>query len=188
MIYITSDTHYLHYKILEYCSRPFKDVSHMNEHLIANWNSRVQEGDVVYHLGDFFMGNPINFEKVLVRLNSYKNIVLVAGNHDKKKTKELFDPSKVFDQYYLEYKGSVYWMSHRPINNIKRPQAQKAWNYALCGHSHSEPENRFIESRCMDVGVDGNYYYPYSIDEIKDLCENNLKRNEVIGKRPRYEK
>ena len=37
-VFFTSDTHFNHTNIIRFCSRPFKDVEHMNETLIANWN------------------------------------------------------------------------------------------------------------------------------------------------------
>ena len=40
-IFFTADTHFNHANIIEYCSRPFKDVNHMNWAMIENWNSVV---------------------------------------------------------------------------------------------------------------------------------------------------
>ena len=37
-IWFTSDTHFYHNKIVEYCQRPFASVEEMNEELIARWN------------------------------------------------------------------------------------------------------------------------------------------------------
>ena len=35
-VFFTSDTHFNHTNIIRSCNRPFKDVSHMNETIIAN--------------------------------------------------------------------------------------------------------------------------------------------------------
>lgn len=40
-VFFTSDTHFNHTNIIRFCNRPFKDVTHMNETIIANWNSVV---------------------------------------------------------------------------------------------------------------------------------------------------
>lgn len=40
-VWFTSDTHFYHENILRYCSRPFKDISEMNETLIRRWNETV---------------------------------------------------------------------------------------------------------------------------------------------------
>ena len=55
-VFFTSDTHFNHTNIIRFCSRPFKDVAHMNETIISNWNRVVGSGDIVFHLGDFCLG------------------------------------------------------------------------------------------------------------------------------------
>lgn len=35
-VWVTSDTHFSHKNIIEYCNRPFKDIYHMNETLVKN--------------------------------------------------------------------------------------------------------------------------------------------------------
>ena len=63
-----------------YCGRPFKNAEHMNELLADNWNSVVKPGDIVYHLGDVFMGDKEKFKAFWPRLNGKKR--LIVGNHD----------------------------------------------------------------------------------------------------------
>ena len=47
-IFVTSDTHFNHKNIIEYCKRPFKDTLEMNEYIIEKWNSVVKDEDIVY--------------------------------------------------------------------------------------------------------------------------------------------
>ena len=49
-VFFTSDTHFNHTNIIRFCSRPFKDVEHMNETLIANWNRVVLATSVLVAL------------------------------------------------------------------------------------------------------------------------------------------
>ena len=56
-VWVTSDTHFNHANIIKYCNRPFSSVEEMNETIIANWNKVVSEDDMVYHLGDFALGD-----------------------------------------------------------------------------------------------------------------------------------
>ena len=56
-VFFTSDTHFNHANIIRFCNRPFKDVSHMNEAIISNWNRVVGPEDIVFHLGDFCLGS-----------------------------------------------------------------------------------------------------------------------------------
>ncbi|MEY2701981.1 MAG: phage Bobb, partial [Bacteroidota bacterium] len=59
MIFFTSDTHFFHEKMIDYekTSRSFSSVEEMDEILISNWNSKITDNDIVYHLGDFSFGN-----------------------------------------------------------------------------------------------------------------------------------
>ena len=54
--FFTSDTHFGHANIINLCKRPFKDVNHMNDMLVENWNNVVTDDDTVFHLGDFAFG------------------------------------------------------------------------------------------------------------------------------------
>ena len=41
-VFFTSDTHFNHTNIIRFCSRPFKDVEHMNETLIDKDTQKVE--------------------------------------------------------------------------------------------------------------------------------------------------
>ena len=81
-LWLTSDTHFCHDNIIQYCGRPFANAEFMNEYLIEQWNSVVKPGDIVYHLGDVTLGlNHRNeFPRLVPRLNGSKR--LIVGNHD----------------------------------------------------------------------------------------------------------
>src|SRR5580765_7662676 len=79
--FFTSDTHFSHANIIRYCDRPFKDIYHMDQTIVDNWNSLVGPTDVVYHLGDVAMGDSDRWHDILTSLNGYK--VLTIGNHDR---------------------------------------------------------------------------------------------------------
>lgn len=64
-VFFTSDTHFNHTNIIRFCSRPFKDVEHMNETLIANWNRVVGPDNIVFHLGDFCLGGSAEWTKIV---------------------------------------------------------------------------------------------------------------------------
>lgn len=87
-LFFTSDTHFNHTNILQYCNRPFKTVDKMNETIITNWNNVVGSDDVVFHLGDFCLGGADEWNKILDRLNG--RIYLVLGNHDLKNIRQGF--------------------------------------------------------------------------------------------------
>ena len=82
MFWITSDHHFGHTNIIDYCDRPFQDVDYMNQYMIDKWNSVVRPGDKVFHLGDFALQmNEEEVTNLVSRLNG--DIILVRGNHDR---------------------------------------------------------------------------------------------------------
>ena len=62
-IFVTSDTHLCHENIIKFTDssgnriRPFNNIWEMNETILQHWNSVVKPNDIVWHLGDVFMGN-----------------------------------------------------------------------------------------------------------------------------------
>lgn len=55
-IWFSSDHHFNHKNIIDYCKRPFQSVEEMNIALIENHNKFVNKNDDVYFLGDFVLG------------------------------------------------------------------------------------------------------------------------------------
>src|SRR3990172_5121068 len=112
----------------------------MNELLIKNWNDFVQEGDQVYFLGDFSLGNPDHSEAVVCRLRGKKHWIL--GNHDRKpvikRISQYFEWVK--DVYLLtvqdgtlKEKKQLIWLSHYPHWSWPH-SGYGAW--MLHGHCH----------------------------------------------------
>ena len=77
--FFTSDQHFGHANIIAYSGRPFRDVAHMTEELVARHNAVVTDADDVWHLGDFSLDERL-VARVLSRLRGRHH--LVAGNHD----------------------------------------------------------------------------------------------------------
>ena len=51
-LWFTSDLHLGHRNVIKFCNRPFENEKEMNEKLIENWNSVVDEKDIIFVLGD----------------------------------------------------------------------------------------------------------------------------------------
>jgi calcineurin-like phosphoesterase family protein len=79
MLFLTSDPHYGHENIIKYCSRPFRDVNHMNTEMVRRWNMTVGPNDQVIILGDFALWQGA-IPKYVPLLQGQK--FLVPGNHD----------------------------------------------------------------------------------------------------------
>lgn len=80
-IHFTSDWHIGHANSIKFDDRPFKDLDHMHEVLVNNYNAQVPENGLCYFLGDIGLSSSELLAKILARLNGTK--VLILGNHDK---------------------------------------------------------------------------------------------------------
>ncbi|MBX9455469.1 MAG: metallophosphoesterase [Rhizobium sp.] len=80
--FYTSDSHFGHQGMLEFAGRPFASVAEMDRFLIEAWNSTVGDADIVYHVGDFAVGDrdPVRIKRIFDQLRGRKFLVL--GNHD----------------------------------------------------------------------------------------------------------
>jgi len=79
--WFTSDLHFGHRNIIEYCGRPFADVEEMNAALVARWNAIVGPADTVWVLGDVALGRISETLPLVGRLAGVKR--LAPGNHDR---------------------------------------------------------------------------------------------------------
>lgn len=167
MKFFTSDEHYGHRRIIDFCKRPFADIYEMREFLISQHNMRVAKGDLTVHAGDMFW-RTMSVDEAIDILNQLNGQhILVLGNHD-----ELVEENerlrskfvKVVERLYLNktafapkmvidhYAGRVWRGSHNGT-------------YQLYGHSHAAlPE---VNTLSFDIGVDGRPdYAPWSETEI----------------------
>ena len=79
-LFFTSDPHFHHTNIIEYCNRPWGDIKTHDGALIANWNKVVPSDGVVFCGGDFIWTGNIDWVKEIVEsLNG--DIYLTLGNH-----------------------------------------------------------------------------------------------------------
>lgn len=161
--------------------RPFANASEMNEKLIVNWNNVVTPNDVVYHLGDFAFGDALGVDRVMRRLN-FAHFHFIKGNHDKPFLDWYYRYAKddikrkvtIYDSY-LETKiqGHTFTLCHYAMVTFNKKHHNALH---LCGHSHynlpaARKEGKEL-GKVLDVGVDGNNFYPYSFDEIIEIMQN----------------
>jgi calcineurin-like phosphoesterase family protein len=174
MIFYTSDHHFGHKNIIEYCSRPFRDVlgnpdtHYMNAVLIEKWNSVVSSTDTVYHLGDFTMCN--NPQKYLSYLNG--EIHLIRGNHDRNKCLTAVGFKSVAHDMLIEddVLGTVY-LSHAP-------NTDKTYRWNLCGHVHQKWK---VNAQHINVGVDVWDFKPITMQEIRNFVAILSNNNSAVA-------
>ncbi|MDR0442979.1 MAG: metallophosphoesterase [Treponema sp.] len=173
MIFFTADTHFNDSYCIELFKRPFSGVEQMDETIIRNWNSCVNDNDEVYILGDFaFTGNSLEPEILLKKLNGRK--YLIRGNHDHFLDDKNFNIKNfewVKDYYVLEYETKKFVLFHYPIFMWDGYFDGTAIH--LYGHVHNMLGNKkeqerlnILGKKAMNVGVDMNNFFPVSIEKI----------------------
>lgn len=184
-IFFTSDLHFGHKNIINFCNRPWKTTEEMDEALIANWNSVVGEKDIVFDLGDFAFATSGRWKDILQRLNGKHYLIL--GNHDvvrwpSDKTMQLFE--RVEQQMIIYIDNRCIYLNHYPYlcygGSWKNPE-QAVWQ--LYGHVHTCPNSSGADDERMiykfpyqyDVGVDNNNYTPVSFKQVKDIINSQVE-------------
>lgn len=187
-IFFTSDTHFGHSKIIDYCKRPFSSIEEHDKTLIQNWNNTVGQDDTVFHLGDFAYGNSQFIANIIKQLNG--NIILIKGNHDlRNMNPTLYNifSDVVYQARILIDKQTVYLnhfpflcFDHGDINLYK-----DNYSIQLFGHVHSGPltssedVNRLniLFPTQYDVGVDNNNYTPISWADVKNKIKQQIDKS-----------
>ena len=191
-IYFTSDSHFGHPNIIEFCKRPFRDINEMNQTLIENWNRKVPEDAIVFHLGDFAFGGQPFWKEIRGQLNG--KIILIKGNHDEKNLKktceeELFEYSTY--QMKIEIEGRQIYLNHVPLMCYGGTyRDEKGLVYQLHGHIHLSKDNptgkdidRVIKLSFptqYDVGVDLNGFTPMSWKEVNDKIQTQIQEGKNV--------
>ena len=187
-IFFTSDTHFGHSKIIDYCKRPFSSIEEHDKALIQNWNSTVGQDDTVFHLGDFAYGNSQFIANIIKQLNG--NIILIKGNHDLRNINpalyNIFS-DVVYQARILIDKQTVYLnhfpflcFDHGDINLYK-----DNYSIQLFGHVHSGPLTsskdvsrlNILFPTQYDVGVDNNNYTPISWTDVKNKIKQQINKS-----------
>ena len=187
-IFFTSDTHFGHSKIIDYCKRPFSSIEEHDKALIQNWNNVVGQDDTVFHLGDFAYGNSQFIANIIKQLNG--NIILIKGNHDlRNMNPTLYNmfSDVVYQARILIDKQTVYLnhfpflcFDHGDINLYK-----DNYSIQLFGHVHSGPLTsskdvsrlNILFPTQYDVGVDNNNYTPISWTDIKNKIKQQIDKS-----------
>lgn len=177
-IWITSDQHFNHNNIIKYTGRTqfmskgelkkytkadgdevkirkikISDSSteKMNEFMIKKWNDTVNSGDLVIHLGDFYLGSKTERIKFRERLNG--TIVLILGSHDGSKWRIAKDGFIVSPKELIM--GDLIF-THKPMEEV--PDGK--WN--VHGHIHQKETS----GRRINLSVEQTDYKPVNIKEL----------------------
>jgi calcineurin-like phosphoesterase family protein len=197
-IYFSSDSHYSHRNICSATSnweagrgtRKFNSLNEMNDRLVYELNAALGPDDILVHLGDWSFGGIESVAEFRNRINC-KTIHLFLGNHDhhiannKEGVAELFTTVNKLETLDLrvpqgkETKKYTFECCHFPIASWDG--LGKGYQH-LHGHVHLPGHLKIHQGRAMDVGVDGNNYKPYSLNDILKALEGRPKMHLSLPK------
>ena len=180
MVFFTADSHFSgsDESVITRDFRPFNSLDEMNDRIIEIWNNQVQNGDKIYHLGDFVNYNwiDLNYDerlKFVKKINA--DVVLILGNNEKRILENDFAGDfQSFKNYLLQcgffdvfenkthvdIKGKEFLLTHCPID------ADKTKSTNLFGHIH---KCGFVKKYGLNVGVDNHYFKLFTEEDILDM-------------------
>jgi calcineurin-like phosphoesterase family protein len=170
-IFFTSDLHFGHKHIIEYCNRPWETVEQMDEGLIERWNSVVNDDDQIYILGDFSFRGKTRTLEILERLSGIK--FWIRGNHDSSKIGQAAVEGGMVEWFRDYYRLRVHdgeetqkiVLCHFPIESW---HGLSSGTWHLHGHCHGSLSSK---GKRFDVGVDCHSWYPISYENVKRLMD-----------------
>jgi calcineurin-like phosphoesterase family protein len=153
--FFTADEHLGHEKLILGGHRPFKSVEEMDEEIIRRHNSIVRNGDIVIHAGDFAFASKTKVMDYIAQLNGQHTFL--RGTHDG------WMNSSFREIWEKTINGRHIVVCHYPL----RYWAEMEYGaFNLYGHLHGTGTPLFHQ---LDIGVDANYYFPVSLDEVERL-------------------
>ena len=168
--FFTSDTHFDDEHAISYFSRPFRNMTEMNTVMLERWNTVVTDEDIVYHLGDFAIGDVSIFTKWAQRLHG--NIRILPGNMDRSWHRDFVASEKA------QVLAPLVLLEFPELGTATRPQSivlchysMQVWelsnhgSWHLFGHSHGKLKGVGLS---FDVGVDCTDFKPLSLDQVAE--------------------
>ena len=150
-----SDLHFRHRNICDYTERKLETTPELHDEWVTDlWNSEVNPGDIVYHLGDFCFNSKYEILRDIVRkLNGQKHFVI--GNHDKEENFKKLKTEGLLHWYghykEIKIKDTKVVLSHFPFASWHR-QHYGSWH--LHGHTHASYQG---VGKVLDVGLDMSF-------------------------------
>jgi calcineurin-like phosphoesterase family protein len=179
MIWFTSDLHFGHQNVIDYCARPFENVDEMNKFLLKRWNATVADDDIVYVLGDLALMKAGAFLPIGSGLKGRK--ILIKGNHDSYSAAQYSSMGfLVFDEAVITLWNKRIRLSHYPHwpaapeledpNDLRYPDRRPPKDGKVLFHGHVH--KKWVQHSAGDVfeinvGVDVWNYQPVAASTLE---------------------
>ena len=159
--WIIADTHFGHYKMMDYCERPknFEDI------ILKNLSKNINETDCLIHLGDVCIGEDSKWNsKLLVTASLLTGkTILVKGNHDSKSDSWYYQHGWDFvcETFTLNKYGYNILFSHIPQDG----------NFDINIHGHLHNVNRRKE---VNIKLDKHILYAPEYENYRPITLKHI--------------
>jgi len=160
-IWLTTDTHFNHNKMVETCGRP----ENFSELIILNLRKFVARQDVLVHLGDVIFYPKRGQLKAILDNIPGKSKVLTMGNHDRK-TKSWY-LSNGFDVVCQSIQIGDIILSHKPL--FQFPDGARVnvhGHFHNTDHQRHEPRPWYSKGRHRLLALEYTDYQPVELHEF----------------------
>ena len=183
-LFFTSDTHFNHDREFIFRPRGFETIQEHDEAIITNWNHIVGPHDIVYHLGDFMMGQDIDYGiECMRRLNG--EIYFIIGNHDTTHRLEALAelPNVTIEGHavVIGAGGYRFFACHYPVISTPLGEGSNLKHTLLNCHGHTHNKSQFYNENptMINVGLDAWRNYPVHWETM--IAEANKQLEECYN-------
>lgn len=170
--WLWGDPHFGHRNIITFEDRPFIDTEHMDNHIIETYNNTVDDGDIVFWLGDMFFCNSERRNYIVQRLKlDGKRNIWIRGNHDKETNNKIrtlgFMPCKMY--YYLGMMLTHHPMTPSAINWLRLYNSGRVIN----AHAHTHGADTGLDpTRWQCVSMEKTDYKPILWSDVMKRAQD----------------
>ena len=166
MIWFTSDFHFAHQRDFIWKPRGFTSWEDAAYRIIDNYNTKIQDSDTVFILGDIMLNDNDFGINCMKQLKGHK--YLAYGNHDSNDRLSMFRREQIFENIDFGYRLTegkyTFWCSHYPMKMGNHKEKHPVWN--LCGHTHTNNKFADVIDCCYHTELDAHNNFPISIEQI----------------------
>lgn len=167
MIWFTSDWHLGEDRLKNTAKpnvfyRPFTNTSQNDSVILGRFIEVFQDGDTLYHLGDVAV-NKESIPQLKFLKEHYPNskFILIVGNYDEDKLKELGEYFEIYRELFFK---DVY-LNHYPEKCINH-------EFSYTGHIHGLWK---VQKNMINVSVDAWHFNPVSLPEL-EFCRTAINK------------
>ncbi len=162
-IFVISDTHFGHDKLVELSGRPVDFTGKIFNNLSK------QAGDLLIHCGDFCIGNDDMWhDRFSNYTKDFKKKILIRGNHDNKSDSWYYDHGWDFvcTEFSNEYFGKRLLFTHKPVPLYEYIDFNIHGHMHGNKHRHTNEIDRWYGNKHIDLAPEIRDYKAVNLEKL----------------------